>query len=147
MDYRGADMLIAEGKDRLAAKDTEIAALVADRDALLSAAGFKPGPLTENNRRVILDDIAGMRPAMVIARREGQQAQAEADLWSLFCAETEFSTGETLLLRVWKRAKKAEAAMRQACALLEERTYGNPARSAGHNARLTLETALNNLVG
>lgn len=35
-----------------------------------------------------------------------------------------------------------KAAMREACDLLAERRHGNPARSAGHNARLCLESAL-----
>jgi hypothetical protein len=34
------------------------------------------------------------------------------------------------------------SAMREACDLLAERTYGSPARSPGHNARLTLEATL-----
>jgi hypothetical protein len=34
------------------------------------------------------------------------------------------------------------AAMREACDLLAERRHGNPARSAGHNARLCLESVL-----
>lgn len=33
-------------------------------------------------------------------------------------------------------------AVREACALLSERTYGSPARSPGHNARLVLERGL-----
>ena len=33
-------------------------------------------------------------------------------------------------------------AIKEACDLLAERTYGNPARSPGHNARLVLEAAL-----
>ena len=32
-------------------------------------------------------------------------------------------------------------AIREACDMLAERTWGNPARSPGHNARLILETA------
>lgn len=39
--------------------------------------------------------------------------------------------------------KKLRAAMQEACDLLAERTHGNTARSAGHNARLRLEAALN----
>jgi hypothetical protein len=50
----------------------------------------------------------------------------------------------------WKELAKAaqpapdalREAMREACDLLAERKYGNPARSAGHNARLCLESAL-----
>jgi hypothetical protein len=34
------------------------------------------------------------------------------------------------------------SAMKEACDLLMERTHGNPARSASHNARLRLERAL-----
>ena len=39
-------------------------------------------------------------------------------------------------------ADRYEKALREACDLLAERTYGSPARSPGHNARLTLEAAL-----
>jgi hypothetical protein len=38
---------------------------------------------------------------------------------------------------------RLEIAAREACDLLAERTFGNPARSAGHNARVCLESALN----
>lgn len=38
---------------------------------------------------------------------------------------------------------RLRTAMREACDILAERQQGNPARSAGHNARLCLETALN----
>jgi hypothetical protein len=37
---------------------------------------------------------------------------------------------------------RLKAAMDYACDLLAERTYGSPARSPGHNARLHLEAAL-----
>lgn len=37
---------------------------------------------------------------------------------------------------------KLRTAMKEACDLLAERIHGNAARSPGHNARLTLETAL-----
>ena len=41
-----------------------------------------------------------------------------------------------------RRAGELEGAMRLACDLLAERTYGSRARSPGHNARLVLESAL-----
>jgi len=37
---------------------------------------------------------------------------------------------------------RLQAAIKDACDLLTERTQGSPARSAGHNARLLLERAL-----
>lgn len=40
---------------------------------------------------------------------------------------------------------KLRAAMAEACDLLMEKTHGNHAMSAGHNARLTLEAALRQL--
>lgn len=40
------------------------------------------------------------------------------------------------------RAEKAEQAIREAIDLLLERIHHNPARSAAHNARLTLQAAL-----
>lgn len=40
------------------------------------------------------------------------------------------------------RVRALEAAMKRACDLLVERTYGSRARSPGHNARLELEAAL-----
>lgn len=41
------------------------------------------------------------------------------------------------------RINQLGAAMQKACDLLAERAQGSPARSAGHNARLELEAALN----
>ena len=89
----------------------------ADRDALLAAIGFKPGPLgTELRRKVILDDAGGLRGAMVKARREAADVQCDADLWTMRMLEE--WPGDTLLLRLWrqrreavKRAKAAEAAL------------------------------------
>lgn len=40
------------------------------------------------------------------------------------------------------RNERLRSAMQEACDLLAERKYGNPARSSGHNARLCLEAAL-----
>lgn len=45
-------------------------------------------------------------------------------------------------MSVNKEAVVLRATMQKACDLLAERKYGNPARSAGHNARLCLEGAL-----
>lgn len=41
------------------------------------------------------------------------------------------------------RINQLGAAIKKACDLLEEKIYGSEARSPGHNARLTLEAALN----
>jgi len=41
-----------------------------------------------------------------------------------------------------EQIERLRVAMREACNLLAERTYGNAARSPGHNARLCLESAL-----
>jgi hypothetical protein len=43
-----------------------------------------------------------------------------------------------------KEVERLRSAMSSACDLLAERTHGNPARSAAHNARLRLESALAN---
>lgn len=79
-----------------------------ERDALLQAIGFKPGALgDELRRKVILDDAAGMRPAMVEARREARRTQGDADLWSMRMLEE--WPGDTLLLRLWRQRKQASA--------------------------------------
>ncbi len=41
-----------------------------------------------------------------------------------------------------KRVAELVTAVREACDLLAERTYGNGARSPGHNARVRLESVL-----
>jgi hypothetical protein len=41
-----------------------------------------------------------------------------------------------------REIERLRVAMREACDLLAERTYGSEARSPGHNARLKLEAAL-----
>ena len=77
---------------------------VEERDALRQAAGFKPGPFDSDlSRKVILDDIAGLRPAMVRARRERDAAQDDAMLW-----QATLDRRPALLVRVWKRARTAE---------------------------------------
>lgn len=38
--------------------------------------------------------------------------------------------------------ERLRQAMQEACDMLAERTYGSPARSPGHNARVRLESAL-----
>lgn len=43
--------------------------------------------------------------------------------------------------RATRNNERLRKAIVDACDMLAERTYGNPARSAGHNARLILETA------
>ena len=48
----------------------------------------------------------------------------------------------TTILALAARVRADGEAMREACDLLAERIHGNPARSAGHNARLCLESAL-----
>jgi hypothetical protein len=45
-------------------------------------------------------------------------------------------------LRDWEELQALRNAAKQACDLLAERTYGSPARSPSHNARLVLEGAL-----
>lgn len=45
-------------------------------------------------------------------------------------------------VELFEQIARLKVAMQEACDLLAERTHGNPARSAGHNARLRLEAAL-----
>lgn len=49
-----------------------------ERDALLSALGFLPGPFKDElTQKVILDDAAGLRPEMARARRSEMHLQSE----------------------------------------------------------------------
>lgn len=51
-----------------------------ERDALLSALGFLPGPFKDElTRKVILDDAAGLRPEMARARRAEMALQSELE--------------------------------------------------------------------
>lgn len=102
---------IAKPDDLVFLHDTNgpVAAIEADRDALLAALGWKPGPLGEDGRRdVILKDAACLRPAMVRARQEAQRAEGDAQLWHMHAADWHGSGGG-LLAAVWGRLKKAEA--------------------------------------
>ena len=76
----------------------------AERDALCTALGFKPGPITK--RPIILHEIAGLRPAMVKARREAERAEGDAAMWRLSAADRH--NDKPLLLTVWQQRKAAE---------------------------------------
>lgn len=66
--------------------DRRAASAEKDRDALLSALGFKPGPIG-GDRQVILADVSGLRPEMVKARREAAEAESEALTWRYLAEE------------------------------------------------------------
>lgn len=105
-------VLVSKGAeiDRLKAENGRLTAerdeAATDRDALLGAAGFKPGPKSGPSLKVILDDIEGMRPAMIKARREAERAFGDAILWQMSAAEGHH---EPLLLRVWQQRRAAES--------------------------------------
>lgn len=120
-DAMMTDLLLAAEARALSA-EADAAKVGEERDALLQAVGFKPGSM-DRARDVILADAAAMRPAMVKARRAQRDAEGDAMLLQCFMAEGRF---EPLLVKVWKRAKAAEAraeraeAGRQASATLTE---------------------------
>lgn len=66
-----------------------------ERDALLAALGFRPGP-KGSARDVILKDSAGLRPEMVRARNAERELKSDRDWDRLAAAE---------LLRKWVRRK------------------------------------------
>lgn len=77
------------------------------------------------------------------------EARAEQLAAQLADARAEVSAERSAVARLIHRAECAEAllqqarkGMQEACDLPAERTYGNPARSPGHNARLVLEASL-----
>lgn len=77
-----------------------------ERDALLSALGWKTGPFRDEGvRTVILEDSAGLRPAMVEARREAQDASGDRDMWRWIAGERVEDARSGLLLRVWNQMK------------------------------------------
>ncbi|MEO7468924.1 MAG: hypothetical protein ABIV36_18050 [Sphingobium limneticum] len=93
-----------------------------ERDALLSALGWKTGPFpNEGVRKVVLEDSAGLRPEMVKARRRADDAEADRDLWRFIAGERVEDARSGLLIRIWnqmkderKRRIKAEAALASA---------------------------------
>ncbi|WP_088183996.1 hypothetical protein [Sphingobium sp. Z007] len=103
----------ATGKDGLQVAAAE------ERDALLSALGWKTGPFPDaGTRKVVLEDSAALRPEMVKARRRADDAEAARDLWRFIAGERVEATRSGLLIRVWnqmqderKRRIKAEAAL------------------------------------
>lgn len=90
-----------------------------ERDALLSALGWKTGPFPDaGTRKVVLEDSAGLRPEMVKARRRADDAEADRDIWRMIAGERVEEARSGLLIRVWNRMKeerklriKAEAAI------------------------------------
>ncbi|GJE54531.1 hypothetical protein [Methylobacterium thuringiense] len=105
-----------------------------ERDALLGAAGFKPGSFRSAlTRKVILDDVAGMRPEMVKARRYAERAQGDADLWTMRMLDE--WPGDTLLLRLWRQKKEAKAE-RDAATAQADRTAGELAAAEAEKVRL-----------
>ncbi|TXN24009.1 hypothetical protein [Methylobacterium sp. WL9] len=106
-----------------------------ERDALLGAAGFKPGSFRSAlTRKVILDDVAGMRPEMVKARRQAARVQGDADLWTMRMLEE--WPGDTLLLRLWRQKKEAKAE-RDAATAQADRTAGELAAAEAEKVRRT----------
>jgi hypothetical protein len=71
-----------------------------------------------------------------IASRVRMLMRDEMDHEAVVCAARD------RICALWVEREALRAAMREACDLLAERQHGNPARSAGHNARLCLESAL-----
>ncbi len=89
----------------------------ADRDALLAAIGARCGPLGDGGRRkMLLEEAAALRPAMVAARRDLEKWRSDAELWQLLEAEGHVSG---LLAKVWRQRKEAEKALRKAHAANE----------------------------
>ena len=80
----------------------------ADRDALLQALGFRPGPLVGSMRDMILREAAGLRPAMVEARHI-------AMTWQMSAKEVRH---EPLLLRSWEQREAAEKEVKRLSAAL-----------------------------
>lgn len=86
--------------------EARLVAAEADRDALLKAAGWKVGPLGDGlSRKVILEDMAALRPEMVKARQAQSDAERDSLLWQASCEEGQQSA---LVLKVWKQRRDAE---------------------------------------
>jgi hypothetical protein len=87
------------------------------RDALLSALGWKVGPFRDAGvRKVILEDSAGLRPEMVKARGRAQEAEANSAFWQYLAGERVYATQSGLLIRVWEKLKDMRRQSRAATA-------------------------------
>jgi hypothetical protein len=68
-----------------------------ERDALLTALGFLPGPFKDDlTQKIILDDAAGLRPEMARARSAEMQLQSDLEVNRLIVATN---------LRQWVRKR------------------------------------------
>lgn len=93
-----------------------------ERDALLAALGFKPGPMG-SAREVILKDAAGLRPEMVRARTAERALRSDRDWDRMAAAE---------LLRKWVKRKFGRwITWRTAWAAVDEIFPGHQALSEG----------------
>lgn len=78
-----------------------------ERDALLAALGFKPGPFRDaGTRAVILGDAAGLRPAMVKARRRADDAEGSAMMYHAILGEFVHDSRSGVLGRLWEEVKR-----------------------------------------
>jgi hypothetical protein len=104
----------------MAEAELEVDRAAEERDALLAALGFKPGPFrSELSRKVILDDAAGLRPEMVKARQRADEAEVDAAMWMFIAGDRAEDLGSGLLLRLWN-ALKAERKERARLARLAD---------------------------
>ena len=75
-----ANAVIADLRQRLHAAEERAEKAEGDRDALRAAIGFKPGPLKDDrDDDIVIIDAKALRPAMVEARRQRDDAQSK--LW------------------------------------------------------------------
>lgn len=81
---------------------------------------------------------------LAVAQHESDCVEAAKTEIARLRAEIESKSKQIgKLYKVCNERDVLRNAMNEACDLLAERKYGNTARSPGHNARLTLESALN----
>ncbi|KAA0572256.1 hypothetical protein FZ983_32310 [Azospirillum sp. B21] len=107
------DAKLVEQERQIEAQRAEVERLTmaeADRDAVLQALGYKPGPLGNDTRReVILMDATELRPEMVKAREKAVFEESSASLYRDMLDELERSLAAGgALLKVWAARKEAE---------------------------------------
>lgn len=110
---------LGQEKERADRLERELADERAFLAKVTSGLGFKLSALdSESGRQLVLGDAIGLRPAMVEARRERDEARGSIDWW--FC-ETFFEGQSGAFAKMWEKARALEQRVRELEAALADK--------------------------
>jgi ribA/ribD-fused uncharacterized protein len=136
IDLRSGELSFGADYSPDAAAQTFWSAISGEYRRFLAIPKAVPEPSPDTRGAVAWADSLGLeRPIDAEAMKHLRNNRSTEVYWSRFSIPLYTHPYST-------EATNLRAAIKEACDLLAERIYGNPARSPGHNARLILERAL-----